>query len=42
MWETERLKEYLVQGFTLDDERLKQRLTTLCVIPTIVRIDLTE
>jgi hypothetical protein len=25
IWATERLKEYLVQGFALDDERLKQR-----------------
>lgn len=25
IWATERLKEYLVKGFTLDDERLKQR-----------------
>jgi len=25
IWATERLREYLVKGFTLDDERLKQR-----------------
>ena len=23
-WATERLREYIVKGFTLDDERLKQ------------------
>lgn len=24
MWATQRLREYIVKGFTLDDERLKQ------------------
>lgn len=23
-WATERLKEYMIKGFTMDDERLKQ------------------
>jgi hypothetical protein len=23
MWATERLKEYIIKGFTMDDERLK-------------------
>jgi hypothetical protein len=29
-WATERLKEYIVKGFTLDDERLKNALTRHC------------
>jgi hypothetical protein len=25
IWATQRLREYIVKGFTMDDERLKQR-----------------
>ena len=33
MWATERLKEYIVKGFTMDDERLKNPPTKDALIP---------